>query len=167
MRCYIMYKIVIWVMISWRPWWGRSEVRIGHRFLNFFFSPYPPSWFHTTRYDIFHYGGHKIITGVMILHICGHHYATFGTRICTLRHESWWWMMVWRVWTGKKADVHGKRRCASLFLASCLLQTHYNCHTHVAVQALGCGHRICMVGPEARLYGHESMYSNCFGTARQ
>ena len=68
MRFYIMYKIVIWVMISWRPWWGRSEVRIGHRFFNFFFSSYPPSWFRTIRHDIFCTPRHEIITGVMILH---------------------------------------------------------------------------------------------------
>jgi len=67
----------------------------------------------------------------------------------------------------QKGDVHGKRRCAALFLASFLLQTHYNYHTHVVVQALGRGHHICMVGPDARLYSHGIMYSNRFGTARQ
>ena len=67
----------------------------------------------------------------------------------------------------QKGDVHGKRRCAALFLASFLLQTHYKYHTHVVVQTLGCDPRICMVGPDARLYCHAIMCSNRFGMARQ
>jgi len=67
----------------------------------------------------------------------------------------------------EKGDVQGKKRCAALFLASFLLHKHYKYHTHVVVQALGRGHRICMVGPDARLYSHGIMYSNRFGTARR
>ena len=67
----------------------------------------------------------------------------------------------------EKGDVQGKRRCAALFLASFLLQTHYKYHTHVVVQALGRGPRICMVGPDARLYCHGIMCSNRFGMAGQ
>ena len=63
--------------------------------------------------------------------------------------------------------VQGNRRCASSFLASLLLQKHYKFHTFVVVQALGRGPRICMVGPDARLYCHAITCSNRFGMARQ
>ena len=63
--------------------------------------------------------------------------------------------------------VQGNRRCASLFLASLLLQKHYKFHTFVVVEALGRDPRICMVWPDARLYCHAITCSNRFGMARQ